>query len=445
MRDLQRSEEPGAGLQCVEDGADVISTAEPWLVLIVDDDEDVHLATELALRGVLIEGRGLAFRHSYSAADAVQTLVAELDISTVILDVVMETPDAGLRLAHQIRHDLGREAVRIILRTGQPGYAPERQTVRDFDINDYCTKSELTGVRLFTMLTTAIRSYRQFMDIMRQRDELARLNDTLQQLRAAEQAQAELRLSAERDLRLAHETLEHCVEQRTRKLSEAISELESFNRMVSHDLRGPLGGLAGMSGLIQLQVERGDLTQVGPWLSMMHTQTRLLAELVDDLLNLSRVAGGELRCLPLPLEVAVRDALQMLALSTPAEELAKVTVRALPELPVDAALMRQVFVNLLGNAIKFTRGVAEPRIEVSAERGEFEWLIKVHDNGPGFDLDSADKLFRPFQRLHGARFEGHGIGLTIVRRIVERHGGRVWAESRPGGGATFAFGLPAGH
>ena len=422
-----------------------MSAAEPWLVLIVDDDEDVHLATELALRGVSIEGRDLAFKHSYSAADAMQTLAAELDISTVILDVVMETPDAGLRLAHQIRHDLGREAVRIILRTGQPGYAPEVQTVRDFDINDYCTKSELTGVRLFTMLTTAIRTYRQFMDIMRQRDELARLNETLLQLRASEQAQAESRLSAEKALRLANETLEHCVEQRTRKLSEVISELESFNSMVSHDLRGPLGGLAGISGLIQGEVERGDLSRVRPWLSMMHTQTRLLAELVDDLLHLSRVSSGELCRVPLLLEAAVQDALQMLALSTPAEQLANVTVQALPELSVDAALMRQVFVNLLGNALKFTQGVAEPRIEVSAERGEFEWLIKVNDNGLGFDSGSADKLFKPFHRLHGTLFEGHGIGLTIVRRIIERHGGRVWAEGRPGCGATFVFSLPAPH
>jgi signal transduction histidine kinase len=118
-------------------------------------------------------------------------------------------------------------------------------------------------------------------------------------------------------------------------------------------------------------------------------------------------------------------------------------VGALPALDCDAVLLRQVFVNLLANALKFTRDAATPTIVVQAEHRGGGWTVTVQDNGVGFDPQRAADLFRPFSRLHGARFEGSGIGLTIVQRIVERHGGRVWAEGRPGAGASFHFTLPA--
>jgi len=132
-----------------------------WQILIVDDEPDVHQATLLALKGITIEGRPLAFVHAYSAAEARRCLTENTDLAVVLLDVVMESDDAGLRLIRFIRLDLGNKALRVILRTGQPGYAPEIDTIRSFDINDYKTKSELTRVRLFTSLTVAIRSYWQ--------------------------------------------------------------------------------------------------------------------------------------------------------------------------------------------------------------------------------------------------------------------------------------------
>ena len=133
----------------------------PWRVLIVDDDTDVHKATELAMQGLPIEGQPLSFLHAKSAAEARSLLVEEPDIAVVLLDVVMESDDAGLQLVRHIREELRLRAVRIVLRTGQPGYAPEIETVQTYDINDYKTKSELTRTRLYTVLTAAIRSYRQ--------------------------------------------------------------------------------------------------------------------------------------------------------------------------------------------------------------------------------------------------------------------------------------------
>ncbi len=420
------------------------SEGEAWQVLIVDDDPDVHVATELAMRDLPIEGRPVSFLRAYSAAQALQVVAAEPGIAAVMLDVVMETPDAGLRLVRQIREEFGRTALRIVLRTGQPGYALEIETLRAFDINDYRTKSELTRVRLFSTLTNAIRSYAQLSGVMRQRDELARLNRSLQQSRAAERAEAERRLAAEAALRRAHETVERCVEQRTLELSQAVAELDDFNRMVSHDLRGPLHGLAGLSDLIQSELDRADPAQIRRWLVMMETQTRRLGDLVGELLMLARVSKGALLREPVALDAAVQEALQMLSLSTGDDSLSAVAVLGpLPEVAGDAGLLRQVFVNLLSNALKFTRDAATPRIELLAERRNDDWVVTLRDNGVGFDDRRATELFKPFSRLHDHRFEGSGIGLTIVQRIIERHGGRIWADGRPGAGATFQFTLPA--
>lgn len=137
----------------------------PWRVLIVDDDSDVHKATELAMQGLLIEGRKLEFLHADSAAGARQLLAHESNLAVALLDVVMESEDAGLQLVRHIRAEACHDATRIVLRTGQPGYAPEIETVRSLDINDYKTKSELTRTRLYTVLTAAIRSYKQICEL----------------------------------------------------------------------------------------------------------------------------------------------------------------------------------------------------------------------------------------------------------------------------------------
>ncbi|MBH9551265.1 EAL domain-containing response regulator [Inhella gelatinilytica] len=148
---------------------------EPWRVLIVDDDSDVHKATELAMQGLLIEGRKLQFLHAHSASEARDVLAREPNLAVALLDVVMESEDAGLQLVRHIRADSSLDAMRIVLRTGQPGYAPEIETVRSLDINDYKTKSELTRTRLYTVLTAAIRSYKQICELQVGRRGLSRI------------------------------------------------------------------------------------------------------------------------------------------------------------------------------------------------------------------------------------------------------------------------------
>ena len=155
-------------LSILEDSVDTgleLNSRKSWKVLVVDDDPDVHKATDFALRGLIIEDRPIRLIHAYSAGEALKLITDTRDIAVAILDVVMETEDAGLAVIRQIRKLPGSQSLRIILRTGQPGYAPELDTIRHFDINDYKTKSELTRTRLYTSLTTAIRSYNQMKKI----------------------------------------------------------------------------------------------------------------------------------------------------------------------------------------------------------------------------------------------------------------------------------------
>lgn len=418
---------------------DAVPTGKPpdtgaWKILIVDDDIDVHTATELALRNEVIEGRRLTMLHAYSAGQALEILRESRDMAVVLLDVVMESPDAGLKLARTIREQLDLQELRIILRTGQPGYAPEIATLRNYDINDYRTKTELTRERLYACLMTALRTFRLLMDVIEQKNELDRLHRA-----EAEALREHLRLSLA--LREANEGIERSVEDKTRELSKAIAELNVFNGIVAHDLSGPLHGMASLTNLMEEKLDAGQIEQVKRWLTLMQQQCQRLGQLVSDLLQLSRASSGPLEAGPCDLTEIARSAIQTLSLSYPQHLIDAIELETLPIAKVDKGLMSQVFINLLSNALKFCVTPASPHVKVQATAGGGVLQIVVEDNGVGFDEHKAAELFKPFSRLHGSRFAGHGIGLTIVQRIVERHGGTVQAQGRPGQGARFVIQL----
>jgi signal transduction histidine kinase len=162
---------------------------------------------------------------------------------------------------------------------------------------------------------------------------------------------------------------------------------------------------------------------------------------VEDLLSLARVGEVDLASQPVNLESFVRDTIEQMRLADPRGVPLPVTVSALPTVEADPGLLRQVYVNLLGNAIKFSREASPPQIEVGAYVEDGQQVLFVRDNGVGFDPAQAERMFTPFTRLHDQRYQGHGVGLCIVKRIVERHGGRVWAQAKPDAGATFYFSL----
>jgi light-regulated signal transduction histidine kinase (bacteriophytochrome) len=235
--------------------------------------------------------------------------------------------------------------------------------------------------------------------------------------------------------------LEQRVAERTEQLEGANKELESFSYSVSHDLRTPLRAIDGFSRIL-LDDYAGKLDDEGKrLLNVVRDNTSRMGQLIDDILKFSRTGRLELAFSEIDMEGLAREVYAELRPSA-GDEL-QVVIGHIPPAIGDLSMMRQVFVNLLSNAIKFSHTRKDAKIVVGNSVGENETIYYVKDNGAGFDMQYADKLFGVFQRLHGVtEFEGTGIGLAIVKRIITRHGGRVWAEGKVNEGATLYFALP---
>jgi light-regulated signal transduction histidine kinase (bacteriophytochrome) len=243
------------------------------------------------------------------------------------------------------------------------------------------------------------------------------------------------------EIRMLNSELEARVRERTAELERALGEIESFSYTVSHDLRAPLRAIDGFSSLV-VESSAGRLDEESQrLLGVVRKNAQHMARLIDDLLAFSRAGRSELRRLRVDLTELARSAFAELTTGAPATPV-ELRLAPVPEAFGDPALLRQVLANLLSNALKFTAKVDRPVIELGAVASSGDTAYFVRDNGAGFDMAFANQLFGVFHRLHGAdEFEGTGVGLAIVRRIVERHGGRVWAEGRVGEGATFYFTL----
>lgn len=394
--------------------ADTVSLLGPMRILAVDDSVTYLHEVSSILRG---EGYDVVLAHS--GEDALEMLAVQ-PVDCILLDLQMPGLD-GHETCRRIKASPVVRDIPLILLTA----VEDRGAMIDgfgTGADDFVAKSSEVDV-LKARVRAQLRR-KQFEDEHRRvREELLR---------------SELEASEQRAARALAETKAAMVDQLERKNRE----LEAFSYSVSHDLQAPLRAINGFSQI--LLEDHPELNDQGrEHLRRVRSAATRMGQLIDDLLKLSRLGRAEISRSKVDVSALAQSVLDELQRAHPER---RVAVKVQPQLEAhaDGRLLRVVFENLLGNAWKFSSKKAEPEIEFGAHRQGSGLVYFVRDNGAGFDPAYAAKLFAPFQRLHTeADFAGTGIGLATVYRIVDRHGGRVWAESAVGEGASFYFTIPS--
>jgi len=395
---------------------------EPVRILLVDDQPENLLSAEAVL-----ESLGQTIVKAESGREALRHLLHH-DFAVILLDIMMPGMD-GFETATLIRQRERSQHTPIIFLTALGRSEEHIRQGYNLGAVDYLLKPFVpeilrSKVSVFVELNRKSHLLQQQSELLEQRN--SELQEAIQRSRHAEEEIKALNRHLEKQLT---------------QLAEMNHELEAFSYTVSHDLRGPLGRIAGFSQAI-LESYAGSVDdKARMYLERIETSARGMCDLVEALLSFSRLTRTEMRTTEVDLSEIMRQLAAELQTREP-ERAVDVIIASGATAWGDPELLRAVLQNLLDNAWKFTRKHAAATIEfgVSAAGGETVYLLR--DDGAGFDMQHRDKLFSPFQRLHSTKgFEGTGIGLATVERIIQRHGGRIWAESEVECGATFFFTL----
>lgn len=432
---------------------------DTWPVLIVDDDDEIHKLSKLVLNTYQYQGKNLTLYHAYNSEQALKLIQSIDNLSLILLDVVMETDDSGLKIAGHVREVFNNTLVRIILRTGQPGEMPEHEVMLNYDINDYKSKTELTKQRLFTSITASLRTYEHLIQLDEMTKELSAFNENLEAKVIERTKQLE---QANTDLRNTLGELEETKQQLIH--SEKLASIGQLAAGVAHEINTPLGYVSSnMESLAEylddIKLAWGDIeennSELAKQLSAKHDlefifdDTHSILESVESGLKRIRVISKDLghfsqmEKMPIANVDINKDVIQ-LAINMVASELnpnIDIDIN-LAELPLINCLpieLSQVLVNLLMNA---NDAISDNgKIDIQSRLHNQCIHITIADNGCGMEQSTVNKLFDPFFTTKEVG-EGTGLGLSVSHKIIESHQGSISVESKPGKGSRFNIAIP---
>ncbi|KPA11855.1 response regulator receiver sensor signal transduction histidine kinase [Candidatus Magnetomorum sp. HK-1] len=392
-----------------DDGIDqeeIISTGAPWKIMIVDDEEDVHRMTERILEDITFDGRGFAYLNAYSGKEAKELIAEHQDTALILLDVVMRTDNDGLKVVEFIRNELENNFVRIILRTGQPGQAPERKIITDYDIHDYKLKSMLTDQALYTAVISALRTYR--------------------------------------DLRIIEEK-HHELERAMAKSQVAQKVRYQILANMGHEIKTPLQGILGFTEILLIsETDEGNreyldhIKDAAEGLHKVLTNVLELTELVDNTWELNDSIFNFMEFIKI-----IMDTIRIQAQWKELEAHIEIDPNIPKMIKTDPRRLKQILMNLLINAVRHTEtGKVDLTVQLK-EGNELHFIIK--DTGSGIPKEHQPQIFDPFmlgEDFLTKKYSGTGVGLSICKSIIEKMNGKIWFESQPNKGSTFYFFIP---
>ncbi|WP_353571819.1 hybrid sensor histidine kinase/response regulator [Candidatus Albibeggiatoa sp. nov. BB20] len=404
-----------------------------WKILIVDDEKEVHQVTHFVLDDFVYADKGLQMFNAYSAQQARQFIQDHHDIAIILLDVVMETDNAGLEFVKYVREEMQNHFVQIILRTGQAGYAPEKEVISRYEINDYKNKTELTEQKLFTAITANLRAY-----------------DNLIHLEALRQSLEEKVFIRTRELHEKNKELLHANQELTglnQSLTALTQEKSEFLAIAATDLKKPLEAIHELSILMQRSIHQFGRDKIKEFAKIIEVSSQRMTQLIQNLLQANDIETGKFN---MPLGIYdVSSSLQFLA-DDYSDSIREKGISLQIEVPhqackllVNKRALLQILDNLISNAIKYSP--YGKTVFVRFIKDDTVMHCEIEDQGVGINLEEQQRLFSKFPHLSPratANEPETGLGLFIVKKLVKTMNGEITCESTVGKGTTFIVEFP---